>query len=128
MDEQKVTISGVSVSVKVRKGVEPAVICIHGNSMNQQIFDSLWNNPDFSDRALVTFDLPGHGDSGLFPDPEANFSFTGYGKVLIELIDVLELENYIIMGHSLGGHIVLQTIAEFGLPSLAVCFYLGPRH
>jgi pimeloyl-ACP methyl ester carboxylesterase len=81
------------------------VIFIHGSGSNHAIW-----LPQV--RALapiaqpVAVDLPGHGRSDL---PGRN-SVEGYGDFILGLLDILQFDRAVIVGHSLGGAIA-QTIA-----------------
>jgi pimeloyl-ACP methyl ester carboxylesterase len=57
---------------------------------------------------LVAIDLPGHGNSDKAADPESSYTIEGYGKIFSGVVELLELENVIYVGHSLGGHMLMQ--------------------
>jgi len=50
-------------------------------------------------------DLPGFGQSGK---TRANWTIEEFGKDVNTLIDQLELKNVILVGHSMGGDVVLE--------------------
>ncbi|MBI5033515.1 MAG: alpha/beta hydrolase [Chloroflexi bacterium] len=81
------------------------VILVHGSGSNHAIW-----KPQV--RALstiarpVAIDLPGHGQSDL---PGRN-SVDDYGNVLLGLLDALQFDRAVVVGHSLGGAIA-QSIA-----------------
>jgi len=53
---------------------------------------------------IYGLDLPGHGRSKGHPEK----SIEGYAQRVIEWLDILELENFILVGHSMGGAISLM--------------------
>ena len=65
----------------------------------------------------MALDLPGHGASDRARDPRLQYSLTGYAALIVSLCEQLELGNAILVGWSLGGHIVLEASGE--LPGIA---------
>ena len=60
---------------------------------------------------VLTIDLPGHGKSnGLGRNSISEFS-----KSLVALMDDLKIERAVVVGHSMGGGIVLQTALQLSL-------------
>ncbi|MFQ5420580.1 MAG: alpha/beta fold hydrolase [Anaerolineae bacterium] len=60
----------------------------------------------FAEAVVITLDLPGHGRS----QPPARTDITDYADDVAAVIDALQLENVIVVGHSMGGAIA-QTLA-----------------
>ncbi len=120
-----IEIDGVSTAVTHRTGNEPVLLCIHGNSLSQQTYAPLWSDPRFDNYALITYDLPGHGKSKRPSNPEKSYCFSGYARHLTALVTHFGLEKYIIIGHSLGGHIALQCAVQPGLTGLYGLFLMG---
>ncbi|MBI9106982.1 MAG: alpha/beta hydrolase [Spirochaetales bacterium] len=106
--EKKIQINGITTSVCQREGAGPAIICIHGNSLSQKIFDPLWGNTSLSRFPLVTFDFPGHGVSARPDQPEETYSMTGYAKFIELLLSELGISEVVLLGFSLGGHIAIE--------------------
>lgn len=65
----------------------------------------------------IAIDLRGFGNS---PSPEKTLSVNDYAGDVIELIQYLNIDNYILIGHSMGGKIALAIAAKnvAGLASL----------
>ena len=70
---------------------------------------------------VCTIDLPGHGRSESISE---EISITTYASVVSEVIRRLELEKYVICGHSMGGAIALH-IALDGSNSLGALVGVG---
>lgn len=90
------------LSFRVRGNGFP-VILLHGFPMNQNIWDS------FADKLALhykvyTVDLPGFGGS---PMPLDQLSIDQVAKKILDWIDHEGLLRSVIIGHSLGGYIVL---------------------
>lgn len=85
---------------------EETLIFIHGNSHAKNSFDSQLNNQLFKNFRLIALDLPGHGES----DKASEYSLPLFSSVLNELINKLSLKSFILVGHSLGGHVALHAL------------------
>ncbi|MBK7312175.1 MAG: alpha/beta hydrolase [Sphingobacteriaceae bacterium] len=87
-----------------------ALVLIHGNSLDSTIFtkqfEGLKNIP------LVAIDLPGHGLSNRANNFESAYCLPGYIDAVKSIIDHLELDNIILAGHSLGGHVAIEAANE----------------
>jgi pimeloyl-ACP methyl ester carboxylesterase len=73
-----------------------------------------------SDYRVVTIDLAGHGRSGTGRD---NYTLQAFGNDVASVVEHLELDRIILIGHSMGGSVILaaaqklkeQTIALIGV-------------
>ncbi|MCD6066865.1 MAG: Alpha/beta hydrolase [Bacteroidetes bacterium] len=104
-----------------------AILFIHGNSLNGTSFRRVFDLID--DIPLIAVDLPGHGRSQKAVNPEATYSIPGYVEAIKQLVEEFKLTDFILTGHSLGGHIALEAIDElkgvkgvflFGTPPLGI--------
>ncbi len=104
-----------------------AIVFVHGNSLSglafKRQFDVIKHVP------LLSIDIPGHGFSPKADNPKETYSLSGYINALKQTIDEYKLSDYIIVGHSLGGHIALEASNElrglkgiliFGTPPLGI--------
>lgn len=130
MKFQKINIDGKNIAV-YKKGVgEKTILFVHGNSLNALSFEKQFNANLSDNYQLITFDLPGHGNSDKAENPSETYNLLSYSSLLNQLITRLELSNYILIGHSLGGHIVLEAASMldeqlkglliFGAPPLSI--------
>lgn len=88
-----------------------AFVFIHGNSLSALTFKKQFeflpgNIP------LVAFDLPGHGLSAKHDSFEDVYCIPGYIRGLQTVIRELELKDFILVGHSLGGHIAIEAAEQ----------------
>lgn len=83
-----------------------AVIFIHGNSHSSKTFRHQFSDSSLNNFRLIALDLPGHGESYSLPE----FHIKDMVDALKGLINELKLENYILVGHSLGGHIAIEAL------------------
>jgi pimeloyl-ACP methyl ester carboxylesterase len=93
-------------------GIEgrPPMLCVHGGAANGHWFDFIAPGftPDYHVRAL---DLRGHGDSEHM-DPPAYF-YKDYASDLNQVVEELDLRDFVLMGHSMGGAVSLLYAATY---------------
>jgi len=83
---------------------EFTVLLVHGWCINQTYW---YEQVDAfcQDFRVVTFDLPGFGESG---NNRKEWTVENYAKDIDALITQLHLKKVILVGHSMGGNIVLE--------------------
>ncbi len=106
---EKISVNGVSLSVREWSGKGPAIVCIHGLTANHTCWQSLADvlAPDYR---LIAYDLRGRGGSDK---PPKGYSLEIHARDLLGLLDHFGLKTAIIMGHSLGAEIALYVAARF---------------
>lgn len=100
------TLNGIRIYSKGDFKTKP-VIFIHGNSLSAATFKHQFNELKLP---LLAFDLPGHGESTRFENYEKIYSLPGYINALKDIINHLEIKEFILAGHSLGGHIAIESL------------------
>jgi len=89
----------VSISYDVQGSGKPALVFVHGWCCD----GSYWRFqvPHFAKQhKVVTIDLAGHGDSGL---NRKNWTIEAFGKDVAAVVEKLDLDRVILIGHSMGG-------------------------
>jgi len=89
-------------------GEDPA-ICLHGITAQHRTFNAAARYLA-SSRSLVGVDLRGRGDS---EKPESGYGLEVHARDVIRVLDHLGLEDAVIVGHSMGGFVALQTAVSF---------------
>jgi pimeloyl-ACP methyl ester carboxylesterase len=92
------------------EGVGPVVFLCHGNSGGAEDFTGLIESPLGQRVHLVALDLPGHGASDPARDPVQGYSLAGLGDALQAAIAVCGAERYWLVGQSLGGHLLMESL------------------
>lgn len=87
-----------------------AIVFIHGNSLNSLSFKKQFEL--LNDIPLIAINIPGHGNSIRSTEFENVYCLPGYIKAVKDVIKQLELSDYILAGHSLGGHIAIEAAEE----------------
>ncbi len=92
------------------------LILLHGLGSTGKSFEELASILSKSFK-IFAFDLPGHGKSSFFNDEEF-FSMDSLADWVMDIIDFYNIEDYHIIGHSLGAYIGLNFAKKYPLKSL----------
>lgn len=115
MLEKQIIIDGLNIdyfqSDDLKK--DGVVVFLHGWGSRATHMKNIFENlPNF-----VAFDLPGFGGSGLPPIP---WGVAEFAQFLENFLEKLEIKNSILVGHSVGGSIIIKYLAEGGMAKKAV--------
>jgi pimeloyl-ACP methyl ester carboxylesterase len=107
-----------------RKGNGPALVLVHGYLGGS----AMWSDQlaTFSARYdVICPDLAGFGNSAHLIAPD---SITGHAENVLALLDDLGVENFALLGHSMGGMVVQEMVrlAPDRIPAL-VLYGTGPQ-
>jgi len=129
MKKSEVDIGDFKLAVYESNGKGQDILLIHGNSLSAKSFNKQIDSSVGKKFHLIALDLPGHGDSLPANNPRKDYSIPGYSEVILALITHLNLTNLLLVGHSLGGHIAIETsesspeikgVFIFGTPPLGI--------
>jgi pimeloyl-ACP methyl ester carboxylesterase len=91
-------------------GDRPVMLCLHGGAAHAHWFDFV--APDFlRDFRVLALDQRGHGDS-QWADPPA-YTYDRYAADLAEVAGKLDLRDFVLVGHSMGGIVSLLYAATY---------------
>ncbi len=111
-----IKIKNTNVSYKDLGAGETTLLFVHGSFINMEYWAEQIDY--FKDKyRVIAIDLPGHGLSG---DNRDSWSIQEYGADLDIFIEKLNLQNIILIGHSMGGNITLE--AAINRPSSVIGF------
>lgn len=80
------------------------VVLIHGVGMNQAVWMPQIK-PLARHHEVITYDMLGHGASPLPPEPT---TLAAYADQLRDLLDALDLESAVVVGHSMGALVAMD--------------------
>lgn len=104
------TATGLTLNARVRPGDDDStVICLHGIWDDGMYFVELAVAGVFDDSQMYLFDLRGHGDSDK---PESGYGLDDYAADITAFITERQLDNVVLVGHSLGALTSLLVAAE----------------
>ena len=88
----------------------PPILCLHGGAVTAHWFDFVAGGftADYHVRAL---DQRGHGDSGRADPPD--YRYQSYASDVDELVRKLDLRDFVLMGHSMGGLVSLMYASRY---------------
>jgi pimeloyl-ACP methyl ester carboxylesterase len=83
---------------------KPPILCVHGGGANAHWYDFVAEgfNTDYHVRAV---DLRGHGDSDWDNSNPPNYKYSRHAADLHALTEELDLRDFVLIGHSMGGTI-----------------------
>ena len=104
VSDTQIKNDGVFINHKSYGDGQYTLLFVHGWCIDQ----TYWSNQVEAlntDYRVVTIDLPGFGESGINRE---TWNIETYGSDVHAVIDQLQLDNVILVGHSMGGDIVLE--------------------
>ncbi len=106
---EKVKGDGIEINLARWEGSGKPILCIHGITANCRCWDVLAGalRPEYR---VLAMDLRGRGGSDK---PPQGYSLDHHLRDINYLLDDLEIDRAVIMGHSLGAFIGLAFAAEF---------------
>lgn len=105
---QNISINGQNIACYESYGKDKTIFFIHSNSTSALLFEPQFAGALGKKYRLVGIDLPGHGQSAPATTPEETYSLPGYASIVIDAAKMLNAEDAIFVGWSLGGHILLE--------------------
>ncbi len=98
------SVDGVTVAFEDRGSGDPVLVFIHGLAGDRSDWDYQFSHFSGGHR-VVAIDLPGNGDSGR---DRHIWTMAAFGEDVASVADHLGLEDMILVGHSLGGDVVVE--------------------
>ena len=98
-------LNGFEIGYDV-SGSGPAVMFTHGYQASRRMWDAQRQALDDRYR-VITWDLRGHGESGIDDDP-ARYSHDLLLRDMLALLERLDVDRAVLVGHSLGGFASLR--------------------
>jgi pimeloyl-ACP methyl ester carboxylesterase len=109
---QFIEIAGMQVHLRdegPREDLTP-IILLHGTSASLHTWDG-WVNALKDQHRVIRFDMPGFGLTG--PALDHNYTIENYSRIVVEVLDHLQVDRAILAGNSLGGNVALTTAILF---------------
>jgi pimeloyl-ACP methyl ester carboxylesterase len=93
----------------IKKGKGMPVVLLHGFCENKDIFKEFI--PELSENyQLIIPDLPGFGKNAM---PTQNISISNMADYVQELLAELDIQECIMIGHSMGGYVALEYASKY---------------
>lgn len=110
---RRLSTSHAELMVEETGGTGTPLLLIHGNSSCRGVFARQTAAGWGAKHRLISFDLPGHGESGDALDPARTYSRTGLAACVVEVLERLGVNEAIVLGWSLGGHVAIEMLSGF---------------
>lgn len=120
LHDRTIATSAGALRLTESEGPGLPILMLHGTGSCRAVFGKQLDSPLALRHRLIAVDLPGHGDSEDAPDP-SSYSLRGMTRAMTELVEQLELDSFMVLGWSLGGHIAIEMIEHPRLTGLMVC-------
>jgi len=101
--EHKVRVAGLDLRLQdYGSAGKPPLLCLHGGAANAHWYDFVAQGftGDYHVRAL---DFRGHGDSDWDPADPPDYSYERHAADVHELTEKLDLRDFVLIAHSMGG-------------------------
>ena len=95
------------------KGPGYPLVLLHGNGLSCEAFAAQMASPLAERHRLVAIDLPGHGRSADAADPATGYTLPGQAAAVGAVLAALEIDEAVLLGWSLGGHVALELAASW---------------
>lgn len=112
IDEQFAQIGEQEIAYLQSGPKNKSVVFIHGNSACKEAFSEQFQPLLDAGYGVLAADLPGHGASADAMNPSTQYTIPFYAHLIANLCAHLGIENALLCGWSLGGHIAIEMAAE----------------
>lgn len=86
------------------------ILCLHGNSLSAESYAGLAS--ELSDEyRVIQVDFLGHGRSQWPSNVVHEYTFAGCSALIGSVAEWLGLSDFVVVGHSLGGHAAIEAIS-----------------
>lgn len=109
MESRFIEANGITQHIIDHGGDGPTLILAHGLSANARFFDGLVGAGLTEHARVITPDLRGRG---LSDKPDGGYTMADHVADILGLIDVLDLEQVVMGGHSFGGLVTYSLAAD----------------
>lgn len=99
---------GVKIDYRYCGEGDTTLLLVHGWCINKEYWEPQMDHFCTKYR-VAAIDLPGFGQSG---DNRTGWSIEKFGSDVVRVIDALDLPNVILIGHSMGGDVVLEAAIQ----------------
>tara|TARA_B100001996_G_scaffold361519_1_gene328317 strand:+ start:1452 stop:2393 length:942 start_codon:yes stop_codon:yes gene_type:complete len=102
---------GVMINYYIKGSEKEALVFVHGYSCSSEYW---WPQLEYFSKNYTTIaiDLAGHGKSGL---NRKEYSMEAFGDDVKSVIEHLDLDQVVLIGHSMGGPVIVKAARSLGM-------------
>ena len=106
-------VNNHKIAVYNSEGKKNPIIFLHANSIGAASFYKQMMSKEGEEYMYISIDYPGHGASDFSLQPRETYTIDGLAEIMSKTIEMLDIEQCVLCGHSLGGHIALRLVSKF---------------
>ncbi|MHC4740863.1 MAG: alpha/beta fold hydrolase [Planctomycetota bacterium] len=115
VENQVRSFDGVKIGYDVQGAGRPALVFVHGWSCSKEYWKE--QVAHFAKtHQVVTIDLAGHGRSD---HSRKDYTIESFGKDVASVVKKLNLDQAILIGHSMGGPVIIEAAGQ--MPDRVIC-------
>ena len=109
--ENIISDDGVMINYYIKGSEKEALVFVHGYSCSSEYW---WPQLEYfsKDHTVIAVDIGGHGKSGL---NRKEYNMDSFGNDISSVIEHLDLEEVVLIGHSMGGPVIVKAANNLGL-------------
>ena len=109
--ENIISDDGVMINYYIKGTDKKALVFVHGYSCSSEYW---WPQLEYfsKDHTVIAIDIAGHGKSGL---NRQDYSMDAFGNDVTSVIEHLDLEEVVLIGHSMGGPVIVKAAKNLGV-------------
>ena len=109
--ENIISDDGVMINYYIKGNEKKALVFVHGYSCSSEYW---WPQLEYfsKDHTVIAIDIAGHGKSGL---NRQEYSMDAFGNDVTSVIEHLDLEEVVLIGHSMGGPVIVKAAIKLGV-------------
>ena len=120
--DRYVSVGGLKLHVQdYGTAGKPQMLCVHGSAAHAHWFDFVASGLN-DEYHVLALDQRGHGDSEWDSAADPRYNYDRYAADLDELTEKLDLRDFILIGHSMGG--LVSTVYAATYPGRARAFIM----
>ena len=102
---------GVMINYYIKGSEKKALVFVHGYSCSSEYW---WPQLEYfsNNYTTIAVDLAGHGKSGL---NRKEYSMEAFGDDVKSVIEHLDLDKVVLIGHSMGGPVIVKAASSLGM-------------
>ena len=105
---KEINIQGLKINYK-QKGKGEAIVILHGWGGSSKSWEKVIEFLSNNNYMVVCPDLPGFGESD---DPKQAWNINKYICFVLDFLNVLKIDEFILLGHSFGGGLSTKITAK----------------
>ena len=109
--ENIISDDGVMINYYIKGTEKKALVFVHGYSCSSEYW---WPQLEYfsKDHTVIAVDIAGHGKSGV---NRQEYSMDAFGNDVTSVIEHLDLEEVVLIGHSMGGPVIVKAANKLGV-------------